>query len=59
MPVCPECGIDVPVEGLCPECRAGKKSGRGKGGGSFVVFLLIGGILLFGAAFFIGRSLGV
>ena len=70
MPVCPECGIDVPEEGLCAECRkeqashrAGGSAERSKTGGAagasrplFWLALALAAVAVFAVAFFIGRS---
>ena len=67
MPSCPECGIDVEVAGLCPECRAHQeKEARSEGNASpeagwrrsrWPLVLLISAVslIVFGAAFFLGR----
>lgn len=54
MPSCPECGIDVEVEGLCPECRAEKEQKVPKSGFRVVLFVVLGLVVL-GGAFLIGR----
>jgi len=70
MPVCPECGIDVPGEGLCAECRkeqashrAGGSVERSRTGGAagasrplFWLALALAAVAVFAVAFFIGRS---
>jgi protein-L-isoaspartate(D-aspartate) O-methyltransferase len=60
MPVCPECGIDVAEEGLCAECKRESAEKRGENSRSpQVVLLVVVGLLVFAAAFFIGRSFGL
>jgi protein-L-isoaspartate(D-aspartate) O-methyltransferase len=60
MPVCPECGIDVAEEGLCPECRKErdtKRPARKRNRGLlYIPILILGAALVFSAAFLIGRS---
>jgi protein-L-isoaspartate(D-aspartate) O-methyltransferase len=64
MPVCPECGVDVAEEGLCVECRRETERqsgtrGRGKKKSNriqYMLFLIAGGLIVFTATFFLGRS---
>ena len=62
MPVCPECGIDVAEEGLCAEYKRDRQSAAKRGEKSSIsrppqiALLVAGGLLIFVAAFLIGRS---
>ncbi len=62
MPTCSECGIDIPGEGLCPECRTERerrgRSGARSGGRWNIALVLVGAAVVFGAAFLIGRYVG-
>ena len=67
MPSCPECGIDVEVAGLCPECQARRErsdrrasnTGSSKDAGAkrwpLILAVIVVVLVVFGAAFYLGR----
>lgn len=52
MPVCPECGLDVEKEGLCPECqKASQTRTEGKKKNLLLPIVIIGGLIIAAVVF--------
>lgn len=56
MPSCPECGIDVEVEGLCPECKAETEQTAPKSGRRTILYAILGLVVLGGAFLIVGLT---